>query len=113
MPDDPPLPEVEVRPEEMQRAAAAPDAPAELKAVAAAVRVGRTSWAVIAAGGGDQLPEVRALYDFADKKLAVALGEESAADDMPAEPAEEPRRRPDEYFDDEYMVEGVLRDDWQ
>jgi hypothetical protein len=93
---DPPLPEVAaVRPEQLQQAAMAPDAPAELKAVAAAVRVGRTSWAVVAAGTGDQLPEVRALYAYADRRLDAALAE----GEEPVE-AQPPRPRVLDYEDD-------------
>ncbi|MGH3757592.1 hypothetical protein [Actinophytocola sp.] len=49
--------------ETLRAAAAAPDAPAELAALATAVREGRTSWAAIAEGKAGDLPEVRALRD--------------------------------------------------
>lgn len=43
-------------------AADSPQAPADLRAVAQAVREGRTTWEKVAAGEADHLPEMRRFY---------------------------------------------------
>ncbi|RZS41175.1 hypothetical protein EV193_103495 [Herbihabitans rhizosphaerae] len=59
--------------EAVGRAAESEDAPAELKAVAAAVRAGKTTWEEFLAGEADHLSEVQAFYSarrkhFLDKR---------------------------------------------
>jgi hypothetical protein len=49
-------------PEEIRRLAESRYASPELKAVAAAVRAGKTTWADAVAGVADDLPEVQAFY---------------------------------------------------
>jgi hypothetical protein len=52
----------DVDPERLRTLAESPGAPDELKAVAKAVREGRTTWRQAVAGDADHLPEVRAFH---------------------------------------------------
>ena len=72
------LPEIEpVDPEVMAQAAADPGAAPELRAVAAAVAQGRTTWAEIAMPGGAlDLPEVRDLHAAGAEHVRHMIEEE-------------------------------------
>ncbi len=74
-------------PEEVRRAAEHEDASAELVAIAAAVRDGRTTWPNVVAGEADHLPEVLAFYAAQRERLLAQVTE-------PPE-ATAPRRRTD------------------
>ena len=65
-------------PKELERAAAAPDAPEQLRAVARAVREGRTSWAEVAAGKGLDVPEIHDLIAASGPRMAEKLAEAEA-----------------------------------
>lgn len=65
-------------PSELERAAAAPDAPEHLRAVARAVDEGRTSWAELAAGKGLDVPEIRDLIAASGPRMAEKLAEADA-----------------------------------
>lgn len=90
----------------MRQRAEAPDAPAELKALAQAVREGKTTWADCVAGKADQLPEVRAVYGELERRFA----ENVAARDSEEDSAEDTRQRRD--ADDDLGEQGFLRDAW-
>jgi hypothetical protein len=79
-------------PEEVRRAAEKPDASPELKAVAEAVRQGRTTWARAVAGDADHLPEVQAFYAAEQKRFLDAIQEQQ--EDAPADVPEPRRTRP-------------------
>lgn len=100
-------------PEALGAAARRPDAPEELKAVDRAVRDGRTTWADVAAGRADQLPEVLAMHRAGAEQLARAQHEEPEPDAPPAAPP--PRRpvrqEPVDRWDDE-PPETFMRHGW-
>lgn len=83
-----PLPEfTPLPPDLLASAAAAPSAPPELRAVAAAVAAGRTSWEEVVSGGGLDVPEIRELQQAGADQLVRAL---TRQDPPPAAvPAEE------------------------
>jgi hypothetical protein len=71
-----------------------PSASAQLRAVAAAVRAGRTSWQEVAGGGANDLAEVRALREEAARTALAGLRaaveerrEERRQDQQPPRPA--------------------------
>jgi hypothetical protein len=65
---------------ELTAAAQARDAPAELRALAAAVRAGRVTWEQCVLGKADDLPEVRAFYGAAGEDQRPTHDDED--DDM-------------------------------
>lgn len=92
-----------VSPEQLAAEAGKPDASPRLRAVAEAVRAGKTSWAEIADGKANDLPEVRALRaETARELLTRAVDAYQAAQqqgpppepDEQAEPVELPAGRP-------------------
>ena len=87
----PPIPAPD--PAELARAAVAPDAPEHLRAVARAVREGRTTWAEVAEGKGLDVPEIRDLISASGSRMAsklaeaeAELAEQDAPDDQHADP---------------------------
>lgn len=97
-----PLPELEpTDPEVMAQAAADPRAAPELRAVAAAVAQGRTTWAEVATTGGAlDLPEVQNLYAAGAEHVRHMIEEERDAAAAEA-PATQPRvKHDDEYYED-------------
>lgn len=74
-------------PEQLAEAAARPDAPPELRAVAGAVAEGRATWEDVAAGRRGVAPEIDALLAASGPGIARGLAEaeaEIAADDAAA-----------------------------
>lgn len=65
---------------ELAEAAARPDAPAELKAVARAVEEGRASWDDVLAGRVDAAPEIGEMFDASRERFAE-LWERGQAED--------------------------------
>jgi hypothetical protein len=59
----------DVDPERLRTLAESPGAPDELRAVAKAVREGRTTWRQAVAGDADHLPEVRAFHQAQRERL--------------------------------------------
>jgi len=84
----------DVDPERIRALAESPRAPDELKAVARAVREGRTTWRKAVAGEADHLPEVRAFQKAQRERLVQQT------------PA--PRQR----ADDETDRPMAVRDNW-
>lgn len=93
----------------IEQAATRPDAPDELRAVASAVRAGRVTWAEIAAGGGTDVPEVRAAYEANQQRIRHAL-EADEPDDSSTAPSGGARPRP-EFAAEEADLDSVFRDD--
>lgn len=104
-----PLPEIEPPdPEQLRAAAARPDAPDELKAVARAIRDGRTTWADLLAGRSDHLPEVAAFYRVAGEQVARAARGESTDPTPSKRPA---RPKPVDEDEDE-PPQSFMRRGW-
>jgi hypothetical protein len=108
-------------PKELERAAAAPDAPEHLRAVARAVREGRTSWAEVAAGKGLDVPEIRDLIAASGprmtEKLADADAEQADADAAlaglkagRATPARRGRPREPDPDDEDFEQHSIFRE---
>lgn len=82
-------------PERVRAAAEAEDASPELKALAAAVAKGRTTWADAVAGKADQLPEVQALYTSVRERMVAELAnEDKQPGEEPESNVEGPAQRP-------------------
>jgi hypothetical protein len=92
---------------EVATAAEAGDAPAELRALAALVRAGDTTWEQCVAGKADHLPAVHA---WLSAMRPPPAREPDVA--RPARPRPTARRRQDDYGDDdeEAMVQSIFLD---
>jgi hypothetical protein len=97
-----PLPELEpADPEVMAQAAADQRAAPELRAVAAAVAEGRTTWAEVATTGGAlDLPEVRGLYAAGAEHVRRMIEEEQLGRVGPARPVRPPVDDGDDFSTD-------------
>lgn len=94
------VPDVEgPSPREMAEAAARPDAPAELRAVARAVAEGRAGWDDVLAGRVDAAPEVAALFDASRERFAALMERGRAEDERLERLARTERAEPAEGWD--------------
>lgn len=93
---------------ELAAAAEAVDAPPELRALAASVRAGNTTWEQCVAGKADQLPEVRAWQEATEQRSRPVAEQPPAAPPATPRPSARPAQASHPEDDDDDVMRRFL-----